>query len=57
MEQWINANLCHSVTVHEIAAHFGYSDDHAERLYKKNFGISMKRPSRIKKCGTSSPFC
>ncbi|MBQ7921176.1 MAG: helix-turn-helix transcriptional regulator [Clostridia bacterium] len=49
MEQWINANLYHPVTVHEIASRSGYSDDHAERIYKKNFGVSMKKAITDKK--------
>ncbi len=43
IHQWIGANVRNCITVNEVARQFGYSDDYAARLYKKIYGISLKK--------------
>lgn len=40
---WINANAHMPLTVRNIAEQFGYSEDYVNRLYRKFYGISLKK--------------
>ncbi len=43
MDAWLTVNVRNLITVHEVARQFGYNDDYAARLYKKVYGISLKK--------------
>ncbi len=43
MDRWLSANVRNCITVHEVARQFGYNDDYAARLYKKVYGVSLKK--------------
>ena len=42
VREWIRINADRPLTVSQIAAHFGYNEDYLSRLFKKNYGKSLK---------------
>ncbi len=43
IDRWLTANVRNCITVHEVARQFGYNEDYAARLYKKVYGVSLKK--------------
>lgn len=42
IREWIRINADRGLTVSQIAAQFGYNEDYLSRLFKKNYGKSLK---------------
>ncbi len=40
--EWISKNCSRKIEVEEISANFGYNKDYISRVFKKNFGLSLK---------------
>ena len=49
IKRYIDSNYASPITVTDIASHFGYSQDHTVRIFKKEFGITPhKRLSEVR---------
>jgi len=40
--QWISENSSRKIEVEEISSNFGYNKDYVSRVFKRNFGLSLK---------------
>lgn len=43
IEQWLQNNMDRSPTVKDVSCYFGYNADYISRVYKKAFGITLKK--------------
>ena len=43
IREWINANAHMHLTVRGVAEQFGYNEDYTNRLFRKYYGISLKK--------------
>lgn len=43
IREWINANAHMPMTVRSVAEQFGYNKDYTNRLYRKYYGMSLKK--------------
>lgn len=43
IREWINANAHMPMTVRSVAEQFGYNEDYTNRLYRKYYGMSLKK--------------